>query len=659
LDRYGSWDRVDGYDWVWSPAVDPYWAPYRSGRWIWGGYWGWTWSSYEPWGWAPYHYGRWFSHHNRWCWWPGPVTDHYRPMWAPAYVSFLGFGYGGRNWSFGSGFGFNSLGWVPTGPGDYYHPWWGDRNSYNVVNVTNITNIRNVYNINSGHAVGPLANSRRYPRISNVENVMTDSHLQRGITTTSTEDFARGRGHTRYQPATGMDLKNAQLVAGTPPVVPTQESLKASDQPARITTALARANAGERYFTRNQPQAQTVSFQSQAAGMQQMVQTSNPLNAPGRAEISDRARVRQGGGAPAGGSAEALNAQPASRTATPSSSSPANERGRFDRSGNGAGMVTSGNRGAAPGAQSAPATPGSSNGRSSGSRIGVDRAGDPSSVPAAGSQPAAQTAPVPSSEGNGRSGWTPFGNGRSTSPPVAEPSAAPAMGGSDSRRVESASPASNDRNRLDRNSRNQGSIQPSAPVSTPAQTRPERSPAVENDRGGWRRFSNSDRPEAAAPVSPAPSGTSPAESRRWESFPSNRDSGVESRIPSAPSPSTTERPQRFERTVPNDQPARVYSTPSNSDRERGGRFSSPDSSSSAPRQETRPAPRSEAPVYQERSRSYESPRVERPPLRIERPVVTERSAPRGHDGGPRVERQAPSSPPPQSSDRGGRGQYRR
>ena len=74
LDRYGRWAYIPGYDWCWSPVgVDPYWAPYRQGRWVWEPYWGWTWVSYEPWGWAPYHYGRWFCHANSWYWWPGPV----------------------------------------------------------------------------------------------------------------------------------------------------------------------------------------------------------------------------------------------------------------------------------------------------------------------------------------------------------------------------------------------------------------------------------------------------------------------------------------------------------------------------------------------------------------------------------------------------------
>ena len=117
LDTYGRWVTVPDYGPVWSPAAAPGWAPYRSGRWVWEPGWGWTWVSYEPWGWAPYHYGRWFVYNSSWVWWPGPARGYpaYRPVWAPAYVSFIGFGGG-----VGVGFGFGSVGWLPVGPCDTF-----------------------------------------------------------------------------------------------------------------------------------------------------------------------------------------------------------------------------------------------------------------------------------------------------------------------------------------------------------------------------------------------------------------------------------------------------------------------------------------------------------------------------------------------------------
>ena len=94
LDGHGTWSEVPDYGPVWRPAVPPGWAPYRNGRWVYEPYWGWTWVSYDSWGWAPYHYGRWMYIDGGWGWWPGPAYGYpfYQPIWAPAYVSFFGFG---------------------------------------------------------------------------------------------------------------------------------------------------------------------------------------------------------------------------------------------------------------------------------------------------------------------------------------------------------------------------------------------------------------------------------------------------------------------------------------------------------------------------------------------------------------------------------------
>src|SRR6202521_4124968 len=138
LDTYGQWNDVPDYGSVWFPQADAGWAPYRDGRWVYEPYYGWTWISSEPWGWAPYHYGRWFVYGGDWGWWPGPGFGGYRPGWAPAYVSFLGFDGGG----WGVGVGFGSVGWLPCGPGDRFYPWYG--RGVSQVNI-NIDNFRNNY----------------------------------------------------------------------------------------------------------------------------------------------------------------------------------------------------------------------------------------------------------------------------------------------------------------------------------------------------------------------------------------------------------------------------------------------------------------------------------------------------------------------------------
>ena len=82
LDPYGDWLEVEGYGYVFQPAVGarPDWRPYTDGAWLHTDR-GWAWKSNEPFGWATYHYGRWIRLNKRgWVWVPGSE-------WAPAWVA--------------------------------------------------------------------------------------------------------------------------------------------------------------------------------------------------------------------------------------------------------------------------------------------------------------------------------------------------------------------------------------------------------------------------------------------------------------------------------------------------------------------------------------------------------------------------------------------
>ena len=222
LDNHGTWSDVPDYGPVWRPAVsDPDWAPYRNGRWVYEPYWGWTWVSYDDWGWAPYHYGRWMYIDGGWGWWPGPVYGYpyYRPIWAPAYVSFFGWGGG-----LGFGFGWGSVGWLPLGPCDFFHPWWG-RWGGGGTNI-NITNI-NIIN-RSGFA--PLHGGTRF---SNVNLALHNEHF-RGGTVVSGNEF--GRGRMRAQPMSHAQFQNARFTNGRVPMTPSRESFSASGRPAAAST---------------------------------------------------------------------------------------------------------------------------------------------------------------------------------------------------------------------------------------------------------------------------------------------------------------------------------------------------------------------------------------------------------------------------------------
>jgi len=216
LDGHGTWSEVPDYGPVWRPTVAPGWAPYRDGRWVYEPNWGWTWVSYDPWGWAPYHYGRWMYINGGWGWWPGPAYGYpfYRPIWAPAYVSFFGFGGG-------FGFGFGSIGWLPLGPGDFFHPWWGRWGG------------GFGYSRFGEYNRGGFAPLRAGSRFSNVNTAMHDANF-RGGTTASGKEF--GTGHMNAQAATHAQFQNARFTTGRVPVNPSRESFSASGRPAAAST---------------------------------------------------------------------------------------------------------------------------------------------------------------------------------------------------------------------------------------------------------------------------------------------------------------------------------------------------------------------------------------------------------------------------------------
>jgi Family of unknown function (DUF6600)/FecR protein len=281
LNTYGHWSYVPGYDWCWTPYVDAGWVPYSYGRWVWEPFYGWTWVSYDPWGWAPYHYGRWFYYGSSWCWWPGAVTPFYRPLWAPAYVSFFGFGYGYHHFSFGFGYGFGSIGWCPLGPRDPFHRWWGHDHSFRVDNYNNF------------YGRGGFDRGRRGFAGSNLALLASDRQVRRGLVTMPGDRFGRAAVRGSHQIVSEGMLRNADLVRGTLPVVPTRASLRTTNR-AAIVPAVARSRGGTtHFFTRNAIAATNRghSFDTQAASIRRMVETHN-----GRSNVVNRTGTNAGAG---------------------------------------------------------------------------------------------------------------------------------------------------------------------------------------------------------------------------------------------------------------------------------------------------------------------------------------------------------------------------
>ncbi len=252
LDDYGHWTDDPDYGSVWIPNDEgPDWAPYRDGRWVWEPYYGWTWVDDEPWGWAPYHYGRWMLYDDDWAWWPGPVGIYpaYYPIWAPAYVNFFGYGGGGWGVGFGMGFGFggfDDFGWMPCGPGDWYHPWyggWGNRfNSYNMTNINNTTIINNYHN-----GFSPLGRGRQ--NFSTINQSLRNSRVRAGFSSMPAKSFGQGRVPGQQHGISGAAFQKTSLFTGKMPASPTRASYSPTGRAANPSTYRNAPPSSQHFFS--------------------------------------------------------------------------------------------------------------------------------------------------------------------------------------------------------------------------------------------------------------------------------------------------------------------------------------------------------------------------------------------------------------------------
>jgi FecR protein len=263
LDANGTWEDAPDYGQVWVPNEPEGWAPYRDGNWTYEPYYGWTWVGYEPWGWAPYHYGRWMWYGGAWAWWPGPVwgPGFYRPFWAPAYVSFFGFGGG---WGLGFGFGWGGwggFGWLPIGPCDRFFPWWGGYGGrFGVVGFDRFGTL------NRFGGIAPLHAGTRFSNLAHID----DAHISRGVSTVGAGQF--GAGRTTAVAATHEQLSSAHMMTGNMPVVPTRASLSASGRAAAPSTI---HNNAAQHFAGTPNTSRPESFQQQTAHLQQAMQQNH------------------------------------------------------------------------------------------------------------------------------------------------------------------------------------------------------------------------------------------------------------------------------------------------------------------------------------------------------------------------------------------------
>ena len=210
LSAYGNWGQAPDYGEVWYPPVASTWVPYREGHWAYVSPWGWTWIDDAPWGFAPFHYGRWVEIGGRWAWPPGGYASAGPPVYAPALVTFIGIGAGV---ALGAALASGSIGWVPLGPREPFHPWYRassryvrDINIHHVTNVTNVT-VNNAINRGAATAVPAAAMAGSRP-------------IQSFARPISGQEFATARPITGQQP-----IRPAPTTAGVTPSVARQLNL--------------------------------------------------------------------------------------------------------------------------------------------------------------------------------------------------------------------------------------------------------------------------------------------------------------------------------------------------------------------------------------------------------------------------------------------------
>jgi hypothetical protein len=215
LDANGTWQSTPQYGEVWVPRGTPAgWAPYHDGHWVWQAPWGWTWVDDAPWGFAPYHYGRWAQVDDTWAWVPGPVAVSEPPVYAPALVAFVGGG--GVNWGVDLAIGgavAAGVAWFPLGPGEPWHPHWGNHDHwspgyYNRVNRTTIVN-----------------NYNRNVNVTNIHNTYINYRAPGGVTAVPATAFVHGQPVGRFaQKVDPRQWRNAQINPGGPGIAPVRES---------------------------------------------------------------------------------------------------------------------------------------------------------------------------------------------------------------------------------------------------------------------------------------------------------------------------------------------------------------------------------------------------------------------------------------------------
>ena len=165
----------------------------------------------------------------------------YYPIWSPAYVSF--FGWGGGAWDSESvldfGWGFGHVGWLPCGPGDWYHPWWGRWGGrFQTVGV------RGDGFHDGFRPIGPGGRG-----FSNVNEAFHNDRVRSGMVSMNSNEFGRGAVHGVGTRMSEASFRQASMVSGRMPISPSRESYGAAGHAANPASFRNAPSSSQHFFS--------------------------------------------------------------------------------------------------------------------------------------------------------------------------------------------------------------------------------------------------------------------------------------------------------------------------------------------------------------------------------------------------------------------------
>ena len=153
--------------------------------------------------------------------------------------------------NFGFGFGgWGRVGWLPCGPGDWYHPWyggWGGR--YNAVGIGEFGRFHEGFS--------PLGNGR----FSNFGRAFGDERVRSGFSSMAGSEFGRGAVSMHQERISEASFRQASVMTGRMPVSPSRESFSPTNREASPSTIRNGSSGSQRFFSSSH-----AGFSSQSAG---------------------------------------------------------------------------------------------------------------------------------------------------------------------------------------------------------------------------------------------------------------------------------------------------------------------------------------------------------------------------------------------------------